>query len=134
MYLLPKIFVSVPELLQPGVVYQFSCKCGSEYIGETKRSLRKRISEHHTHNRANVSPIYKHVYIDKCIYYQKYLSDNYGSQPSKTIEIMCFEKHFKTIKRNLHNYRIRTDMEAIIIRLRQPDLNIQVPSKNVKLI
>jgi len=38
------------------------------------------------------------------------------------------------LERNLHNYRIRTDMEAVIIR--QPDLNNHVkhPCKTVLLV
>ena len=120
--------------MQSGVVYNFSCECEKEYVGETSRALRKRVLEHHSYKKDAVTAVYNHVYLDKCLTYHKYLFDNFGSQPRKSIEISFFEKHFKILKRNLHNYRIRTDMEAVIIRLRQPDLNNQVPHKKVLLI
>ena len=90
--------------------------------------------EHHIHKRASPSPIYKHVYLDNCLSYKNNLFNNYGSSPSKSQEIIFFENHFKIIERNLHNYFTRTDMEAVIIKLRQPDLNAQVAHKTVLLI
>ena len=127
----PRNKLSVPYFMQTGVIYNFKCDCGAEYIGETKRAFRKRIMEHHIHKKAAPSPIYKHIYTDQCPTYQTNLNKNYGSKPSKSQEIMFFQNHFKIVARNLHNYSTRTDMEAIIIRLRQPDLNLQVQHKTV---
>ena len=90
--------------------------------------------EHHQLKKNTPSPIYKHIYVDKCICYSFNLTNKFGSLPSKSQEINFFENHFTLIESNLTNYFTRTDLEAMIITLRHPDLNEQIYHKNIKLI
>jgi len=130
----PRLKLGVPLLQKAGTVYQFTCECGSEYVGESRRALRKRIMEHHQLKKQSPSPIYKHIYMDKCIAYSFNLTQHFGSLPSKSQEISFFEQHFKLIESNLTNYVTRTDLEAMVITLRHPDLNDQIYHKNITLI
>ena len=79
----PRLKLGVPFLQKAGTVYNFKCDCGSEYVGETKRALRKRIMEHHQLKKNTPSPIYKHIYVDKCICYSFNLAHKFGGLPSK---------------------------------------------------
>ena len=90
--------------------------------------------EHHQMKKNSPSPIYKHIYIDKCISYSYNLTDQFGTLPSNSQEILFFEKHFTLIESNLTNYGTRTDLEAMVITLRHPDLNDQIYHKNITLI
>lgn len=48
----------VPKDERTGVVYQIQCgDCDATYVGETERSLRKRVSEHHRSS----SPVGEHL-------------------------------------------------------------------------
>ena len=55
---LTRVKIKTPELMKKGVVYKIPCRdCETSYIGETGRTLQKRISEHKyavkTNNRKN---------------------------------------------------------------------------------
>ena len=64
--MLPKMRKDVlPTLSSQNVVYQFTCYCKNNYVGQTSVTLRKRISEH----------------VPKCLLdYQKFLNDNNGNK------------------------------------------------------
>ena len=44
--ILPRLKHQLDPFSKSGTVYQFTCQCGSSYIGESQRQLSKRIQEH----------------------------------------------------------------------------------------
>ena len=79
------------KLLTPGfeklrLTYQYTCKCETSYLEETKRQLISRIQQH---NRpSSDSAISDHIYgyttkkINPCLHYYTELHALYGDKPS----------------------------------------------------
>ena len=85
-YYTPRLKCSIPMLEKSGVVYKFLCPCSKSYIGETKRVVRIRISEHYK-IQTNQNPndpknrkktVYQHI--NSCPVFQlklsEYITDN----------------------------------------------------------
>ena len=88
-----------------GVVYNISCNCGSNYIGETSRPLNIRIKEHitSTNNGDLKSAVSEHI----------------TKFPDHKI---CWDT-VKTLSNNKHDYKQRKLAEAIHIRRYSPSIN-----------
>ena len=88
-----------------GVVYNISCSCGSNYIGETSRPLNIRIKEHKTstNNKDTKSAISEHI----------------TKFPDHTINWEAV----KTLNTHKHEYKQRKLAEAIQIRRFNPSIN-----------
>ena len=111
-----------------GTLYQFDCPaCQMKYVGETKKRLWTRITEHANPNHG--SAITKHVY--HCKEYVKRLNLKYPNSNNEQKAIFISE-YFSLIQSNLSNYNIRKIVEAIEIKLTKPPLNNQVFHRTIK--
>ena len=90
------------------VIYEGTCVCGENYIGETERNAVTRWTEHNNTNR-NSEPA-------------KHLVKNHGH--AFEWKILCRASKFDRDRKNL---------EACFIALRKPSLNNQVESKSLVL-
>ena len=89
-------------------IYQEVCSCGPIYIGETKRNVELRWSEHDD-PRGKSEPA-NHLF----------------HNPTHSF-------HWSIIMNASQNTRIRKNLEASIVALKRPDLNNQVESKKLTL-
>ena len=117
-----RLKLSQPNFDKVGTLYQFDCPgCRHSYVGETKKRLSSRISEHANPNHG--SAITKHVY--KCKKYTDKLDQKFPNSNNEEKAIFISD-HFSLIQSNLSNYNIRKVVEAIEIKLKKPFLNNQV--------
>ena len=128
---------SIPNLNKIGTIYKFCCaSCQSVYIGETKRQLINRMSQHADpkHN----SAISKHIN-EYCKKYQQSYREKYGydltaEHPEAAKNRLEFIKGcFSVIHSNLSNLNLRKNCEAIYIKLENPFLNRQIFSRKIKI-
>ena len=89
-------------------IYEGACSCGSTYIGETKRNVEIRWSEHEDPKGKSEPAVH--------------LAENKGH---------CFT--WKVIMNAPQNIRCRKNLEASIVAIRRPNLNNQVDSKKLTL-
>ena len=89
-------------------IYEGVCSCGSTYIGETKRNVELRWSEHNN-PKGKSEPAY-------------HLSKN----PTHSFS-------WNVIMNAPQNARIRKNLEASIVAVKRPDLNNQLDSKKLTL-
>ena len=133
----PKLKNKVPTILKNGAIYKFTCakECQKTYIGETKRLLKTRISEHFQPSRK--SAIRDHT--DECKLFKKSLnkklSEKPNSKPAERNRIRTdhIQNHFSPMAFNT-NYFKRTTIEALMISLYEPELNEQVVHKKTFLL
>ena len=135
--ILPTIKPSKPTLETTNSIYSFLCPCDSEYIGESKRSLKTRISEHKTPSRK--SSVQDHI--SSCQEYKSSLRKfkrDFAREnihcPSNEIEKTFLQQHFKVLEPNLWNRNERKVAEAIHITLNLPELNRQVSHRKTKFL
>ena len=117
-------------------------------MGETKRVVRIRISEHHK-IQTNQNPndpknrkktVYQHI--NSCPVFQlklsEYITDNStGVSPTPDPCDLKYQFHtnmYTLLASGLHGYHERTNMEALMITVMKPALNEQVAHKNVTFI
>ena len=94
-----------PPERQCGVVYQLKCKdCDESYIGETARSLKKRIAEHKRMSGTNITAVGEHLGVY-----------NHELDPTET----------KIIAQRLEHMFPRRIREAIEIKMQKPKMNNQ---------
>ena len=74
----PKLKKYIPPLEKSGLVYKFTCDCSETYVGETKRSLKKRISEHNW--KSKQTAVYQHT--SQCTFFNNALSQKIGEEPT----------------------------------------------------
>ena len=125
----PRLKESVPLPFKNGCIYHFTCvkPCGKNYIGESKRMLKTRISEHNQPSRKTA--IYQHTSV--CEHFQTDLTKKLARNPTSSPVELSGQKRehlmsfFKPIAFN-NNYPLRTSIEALMIFLNEPELNIQV--------
>ena len=127
--ILPRLKRRVNMLESHSVVYRFKCDCKSEYIGETKRLLADRASEHGQKSRK--SEISSHIF--ECKEYEKCFNLKYFTPGRKERKEFLFS-HFEILSKNLSGYRDRTIMEALFIKMYSPKLNIQNDHRNTVII
>ena len=89
-------------------IYEGTCSCGSTYIGETKRNVETRWSEHND-PRGKSEPA-------------NHLAENNGHSFT-----------WKVVINAPQNIRFRKNLEASFVAIRRPDLNNQVDSKKLTL-
>ena len=117
---------------QIGCVYQFTCPCSAEYIGETKRQLRTRILEHGRKIKKNPSKVYEHI--STCPVYTYQLSQTLGESPTRNQRTTFLITFFKNLKTGITNYHNRKDLEAMYITINKPVLNEQVFHKAISIV
>ena len=100
-----------------------------EYIGETKRPLHLRISEH---DKLKSSAIHNHIL--NCNSYNTELTKKFGVTPTPKERVSFLETRFTPIACNANRYFNRTRLEAIAITLNGPVLNAKVDHKRVHII
>ena len=137
-YYSPKLKLSIDQFCKPGITYNFKCHCQTQYIGETKRQLISRIKEH---NRpSSGTAISEHIHgsnnkmINPCTTYNNLLTDTYGDKPNPSEKLNFIKNCFKVTETSLTNYNFRKDLEAIQIILTKPELNAQIPHRNISII
>ena len=89
-------------------IYEGTCSCGVSYVGETKRNVEVRWSEHNDARKASEPS--KHLY----------------NNPTHSYT-------WKIIMNAPQNYRVRKNLEASFIAWKAPELNNQVDSKKLIL-
>ncbi|XP_023225946.1 uncharacterized protein LOC111626698 [Centruroides sculpturatus] len=95
-------------LEEDGVVYRLQCTCGVPYyyVGETKRKLKVRMSEHlaAVRNKINTSPVFLHCHVNNC---QLDINNVKIIHKEKNIVKRKFKEHFAIIMQsnvmNLNN-------------------------------
>ncbi|XP_023218351.1 uncharacterized protein LOC111620618 [Centruroides sculpturatus] len=110
---LSKLIITEPyrkkDLLEEeGVVYRLQCTCGVPYyyVGETKRKLKVRMSEHlaAVRNKINTSPVFLHCHVNNC---QLDINNVKIIHKEKNIVKRKFKEHFAIIMQsnvmNLNN-------------------------------
>ena len=122
-------------LIKIGSFYQFNCiGCQSTYIGETKKRLISRITEHG--NEKHGSAISKHIY-SNCENYKSKLFAEYSVDNLKDLstdqKVNFIKGCFSLKQSNLSKYNLRKTVEAIEIKLKKPRLNQQVFSRTVNI-
>ena len=94
-----------PELKQTGVVYEITCKdCPEVYMGETKRTLKVRLSEHRQAVKRG-DP-----------------KNNIAVHVHKTNHHINWEG--STVQRRAKGFWLRRNVEAIQIRKATPNMNL----------
>ena len=126
---LPRLKRKILEIDTSGVIYKFECDCKKSYIGETRRLLSTRASEHGQQNRK--SEISDHIF--KCKSYEKQFNVEYLLPGVKERKLFLL-KHFSILSKGLQRYTDRTIMEALYIRMFKPGLNIQNEHRNTVII
>ena len=135
----PKTKMPLKELHKIGVVYEFTCDCNEKYVGESKRRLIDRISEH---NRPSCKTAIG-THIQNCfVFSEKFNSVKNAALPTNErtsgrvskIRLDYILPKFKTLATNLTNYNRRTDHEGMIITLNKPSLNEQITHKKILII
>ena len=91
-------------------IYKGTCSCGSTYIGETKRNVEVRWSEHNDPRRKSEPA--------------SHLAKNKNNNHSFT---------WKVIMNAPQNIRFRRNLEASLVAIEKPNLNNQVDSKKLTL-
>ena len=127
--ILPRLKRRVNMLESHSVVYRFKCDCDKEYIGETKRLLAERASEHGQQSKK--SEISSHIFV--CKEYEKSFNLKFFNPGLKERKKFLFS-NFDILSKNLSGYRDRTIMEALFIRMYSPKLNIQNDHRNTVII
>jgi len=113
-------------------VYVFSCKCQSEYIGESE-NLNKRIQEHQQPKRNTA--VFKHI--KQC---DQFLNEFNSFYNNDFLDGSRFQDRFNYLKsmfKVLHQnlaYKSRKQVEALEIVLKDPILNKQVDHLAVHII
>lgn len=113
-------------------IYKFTCPCNATYIGETRRSIEKRISEHNRRSSTEKSEIYDHI--STCEIYQNQLKQKhkYNLTPSKKFKFIMDK--ISIIKSRLFNTLTRRYVEGFYITLYSPTLNKQNKHRKIKFI
>jgi len=111
-------------------IYKFECPCSATYIGETCRSIEKRISEHNIPSKE--SEIYDHT--RSCDIYQKQLKTKhkYNLTPSKKLKFIMDK--ITILKSRLFSSSTRKYVEGFYITLQSPTLNKQNKHRKIKFI
>ena len=131
----------VPLEQKSGVVYEFKCPCGkSNYVGETKRQVGKRIQEHFEPR--SRSPMFFHSL--KCQTFINNL-EKYRSEPdtpkytprtsrARIKTDFCFKFNYISVLSNQPYYRERTLYEAFSIITTDPVLNKQIKFEETQFL
>lgn len=114
----------------PATVYQFTCDCKSEYIGETKRQLDTRIKEHG--KLTDPSEIGSHL--PRCETYKKEFLTQHKYNQNASNKFKFLKSHFKILKHNQFDYHTRKFTEGYFIHLLNPSLNKKNECKKVTFI
>ena len=133
----PTIKPQKPTLETTNSIYSFVCPCDSEYIGESKRSLKTRISEHKTPSRK--SSVQDHIsscpkFKSDLRKFKRDFSREHLHCPSNEMENKFLQQHFKVLEPNIWNRNERKIAEAIHITLNLPELNRQVSHRKTKFL
>ena len=132
----PKLKRILPNLEKSGIVYKFDCDCSESYVGETKRSLKTRISEHSWKSKNTAV----HQHTTTCPHFNNALSQKtFGELPISKRQIQKIKldnltEKFSIISANLSNYYKRTEFEGMYISIYKPKLNEQVFHRSVTII
>jgi uncharacterized small protein (DUF1192 family) len=121
-----------PPELKTGVVYEFTCPCSKSYIGETKRAAQVRWIEHCKPCPSNPAIVGSHI--KSCPTFSNHFKKSQSDPNTFRQQLQPKDyalKFFKIIASNLNNYTQRMDSEAILIRLKNPQLNKQTDFKNL---
>ena len=134
----PKLKFIQPSFSKPNVIYEFKCECGDNYIGETRRRLIDRISDHNRKSGGTV--VYAHR--EACQVYQSKLTQRIDEVKYKYVTILrtkkvppserrkemleFYKNHFKIVSSNFRKQRDRKVSEAIFIKMKNPNLNKQI--------
>ena len=128
-------------MLKNGCIYEFTCaeNCRTTYIGESKRLLKVRISEHFQNKKKveEQSAIYKHT--SNCEHFKNSLTQELAkkpnARPSEKLKLRQahIQSHFRAID-YCSNTSKRKTIEALMISLYEPELNRQVARKKTFLI
>jgi hypothetical protein len=122
------------------LIYQFTCDCSTQYIGETYRRLKTRAKEHGQPSRD--SEISRHIFKTKkeyaCSEYEvalnSFLQSYTGSATVAGQKQLFHLDHYKVVANGLSVLRQRKNVEAVKISKYQPVLNKQVAHRKVKLL
>ena len=126
---LPRLKRKISDIESNGLVYKFECDCKKTYIGETRRMLSTRASEHG--QKSKNTEVSNHIF--QCKEYQKQFNIDYLLPGVKERKLFLLE-HFSILSKGLQKYRDRTIMEALFIRMFKPGLNIQNEHRNTIII
>ena len=126
---LPRLKRKILDTETSGIVYKFECDCKKTYIGETRRLLITRASEHG--QKSKKSEISDHIF--QCEKYEKQFNVDYLLPGVKERKLFLL-KHFSILSKGLQRYRDRTIMEALFIRMFKPGLNVQNEHRNTVII
>ena len=123
----PRLKPEKSYYLNNDLIYDYLCPCEATYIGETQQLLHERILQH----RRNKDGVL-HLHIKTCPKYIEKFQIKYSVEPDhapKSIQRKFFESHFSVVVKNLHFQSFRKTFEGLLITLKKPSLNIQVPHK-----
>ena len=123
--ILPRLKPEKSYYFNSNLTYEYNCPdpCNESYTGETQRLLHERILEH-----GRKGPIYEHV--EYCEHYDQKCREKFGCNPDYLpgpCRRKYFESHFKIVEKNLYYKAFRETFEGVIISLKKPSLNTQVP-------
>ena len=99
-------------------------------MGETKRRLDTRISEHGQKSRKTA--VSDHIH--SCPEYISKLDESHGDQLNPTVKFNFLKSHFKVLHQNLNRYNQRKTFEGVSIKMLKPKLNEQIQSRSVSFI
>ena len=103
-------------------VYHFKCACQiHSYIGQTKRLVKTRISEHGQKSRN--TEVGSHIF--NCEIYKNSLKTKFGIKPTPSQKSAFLSSHFSILKDNVFCYFKRTFIENFHIHFCTPSLNKQ---------
>ena len=108
------------------LIYKFQCPCREFYIGQTKRCLQIRISEHQ--RKSSGSHVFSHI--DSCPHYIEQ-ADEYAINNTKNFtspnkaKFAFFKSRFSVIKKGFRTHSARKNCEAYHIRVKRPKINDQ---------
>ena len=112
-------------------VYHFKCECKTHsYIGQTKRLLTTRISEHGQKSRN--SEVGSHIF--NCESYLNSLKSKFGNKPTPSQKFKFLKSHFTVLKDNVFSYFKRIFIENFHIHFCQPSLNKQCKHQSITII
>ena len=115
-------------------VYNYNCVCLDNYIGETKRCLGLRISEHQQNSKG--SNINQHIqsctdFINKSKEFHIQNKEDFTSFAKA--KFAFFKSRFTILQQGFRYQRERKKCEAYHIRIKRPKLNDQYDHKAFKL-
>ena len=113
----------IPYEETTNLCYNFKCECGSQYVGQTGRTLEERAREHQ--QLSNAKGIYWHI--KRCPEYRQkenlFIPNRYMTTKQKNF--LFYLNHFNILQKGFRSFFECQRAEAFFIRVKRPDLNDQ---------